>query len=270
MPSRAFETMDGVTCAIPGEQLALFGPPAPLWGGHPHPRSMAVDECHEGGAFLYEHAPNLFFGRVGLGALRVALDTAVLIDYGEFGEAIWDDEPFEPNVSDPEYREELLALEALMHQWTMRDIRLHVFDIQLADCRRHMSDRHSELRRRQIESLQAALRCLGHGTDQMHAAPGEVWPPAPDLTGIASGADRDVLASAIDSGCHVFLTRDKALLRKAGSVAAFWVAVLSPAGLLDALAESDELGITRWGDFLVPDSHKWSHVTGACLGPDIA
>lgn len=247
-----------------GEQLALFGPLKPIWGGGPHPRSLASDEVTEGGAFRYEASPEIFFGREGAGPMRVAMDTSVLIDYAEFGEAIWSDEDFKPDVPDPGYRHELIALAEIMNLWAIRDMRLHVFDRQLTDCVRAMQDDRSALRERQIQQLQSALRCLGHDTVDMHPPAGHTWPPKPDLSGFPVGPDRELVSLAIEAGCHVFLTRDKLLLKRAEHVARYWVAVVSPTGLLNAVAASGELGLTSGGEFLVPDSHKLVHVMDAC------
>lgn len=222
---------------------------------------MPSEEEEEGGAFLYQASPKIFFGREGVGPMRVAVDTSVLIDYADFGEAIWSGERFAPETTDPKYGEELSALAKIMHLWTIRDIRLHVFDRQLTDCVRAMPDDRAALRQRQVEQLQAALRCLGH--DTVGATP-PAGPPAPDLSGLPEGADRDLLSLAIEAGCHVFLTRDRLLLKRCEHVALYWVAVLSPTGLLDALVASGEAGFSSTGHFLVPDSHKLVHIMGAC------
>lgn len=65
--------MDAVAGIMLGEQLALFGPATRLWRGGPHPRSLARDDDREGGAFLYQRCPEIFFGREGTGPMRVAM-----------------------------------------------------------------------------------------------------------------------------------------------------------------------------------------------------
>lgn len=80
------------------EQLALFDAPMRLWSGGAHPRSLASVGESEGGAFRYAACPQLFFGRTGIGPLRVAMDTAILIDYGQYGNAIWASDEFSPSV----------------------------------------------------------------------------------------------------------------------------------------------------------------------------
>lgn len=82
------------------------------------------DEQTEGGGFLYKNCPELFLGRAGYGPLRVAWDTNVLIDYAEFGDLMWEDDNFGPPISEPYYREELVALDTLIHLWMMRNIRV--------------------------------------------------------------------------------------------------------------------------------------------------
>lgn len=250
------------------EQLALFDAPTRRWRGGPHPRSLACVGESDGGAFRYAASPQLFFGRTGVGPLRVAMDTAILIDYGQHGYAIWAADQFKPSVPDGVYRDELIALAELMHLWMIRDMRFHVFDRQLTDSKRVMSDQHASLRQRQVEQLSAALDCLGHGTQGWQPQDGETWPPPADLSDLPPNADRDLLAAAIDAGCHVFLTRDKPLLNKAEHVARYWVALMSPADLLDTLAATGEVGLTNAGAFLIPDTHKLIHVMGACGGAD--
>ena len=115
-----------------------------------------------------------------------------------------------------------------------------------------------------IEQLHAALACLGHGTDHIQSAPDEIWPDPPSLVGVAAGADADLLLAGIEAGCHVFLTRDKAMIRKAGVLSSSWYLVTSPVGLIDRLAETGELAMATTGRLLLPDSHKWLHATAAC------
>lgn len=270
--ARAFAGVGGEDVCVPGppprdEELVLFDWPGTYWPGGPDPRSLARDDDQEGGAFAYENCPEIFFGRRGIGPMRVAVDTSVLIDYAEFGQAIWSDEPFEPKVPSNEHRDQLHALDGIMSTWMTRDIRFHVFDRQVDDCRKAMSAEQTTMRLKQVVQLQSALRCVEQDTVDLQPPPGEAWPPPPDLSRMPANMDRELVALAIESGCHVFLTRDKGLLRKADDVAAHWVAVLSPAGLLDALAAADELGFTGAGDLLLPDTHKWSHVMGACGSP---
>jgi hypothetical protein len=64
---------------------------------------------------------------------------------------------------------------------------------------------------------------------------------------------------AIETGCHVFLSRDGGLRRRLDRAArdAFLV-IMSPSDLLQALAEVGELGFDGDG-YILPDNHKWVH-----------
>lgn len=159
------------------EQLSLFEQPEPIRRCEPHPRSLPPYDG-EGGAFDYT-AESLFLGRRGHGPLRVALDTSILIDYGTYGAAIWSDADFDPDATEANYRAELFALYRLLHLWTYRDIRLHVFARQLDDCRRRITGERAQLRMLQVKQLAGALRCLGQGTEGMAAPWGEPWPQRP-------------------------------------------------------------------------------------------
>jgi len=83
--------------------------------------SLASDNTSEGGGFQYEKCPEIFLGRRGYGALRVAWDTNILIDYTQYGSAIWEDGEFSPVIKDGRYRQELVALCELMYFWLIRD-----------------------------------------------------------------------------------------------------------------------------------------------------
>jgi hypothetical protein len=93
-------------------------------GPNPYSLSPSDDEFLEGGGFFYEKCPEIFLGRSGYGPLRVAWDTNILIGYAEFGELMWADPDFDPPISEPRYREELIALDTLVQIWMWRDIRV--------------------------------------------------------------------------------------------------------------------------------------------------
>jgi hypothetical protein len=252
--------------SLVGEQLSMFDlvPTIPIRPLMPNPRSLAWDE-EEGGCFEYERCPDIFLGRLGRGPLRVAWDTNILVDYACFGGAMWDDdEPFDPLVEDEAYRENLIAFQALMELWSVRDIRIHVFDRQLTDAKRQLTAERASARMRQVEEITAALYCVRQDTDRWEPAVDEAMPAPSSLSWMEPGADRELLEAVIDAGCHVFLTRDHGVLRNAGALEAYWLVALCPADLLDRLAAGGEFGFTSSGAFLIPDSHKWTHLMAAC------
>jgi hypothetical protein len=252
---------------ILGEQLSLLDivPTKPVRPLPPNPRSLAGNESDQGGWFDYERSPEVFLGRSGRGPLRVAWDTNILVDYGCFGGAMWSDDLFDPPIKDDEYRANLVALQALMELWLVRDIRIHVFDRQLTDSRRQLPAERLTARMRQVEEIVAALQCLSHDTDDWEPDVDEAMPVPCSLGWMEPGADRELLEGAIDAGCHVFLTRDHDdVLRHAPVLEAYWLAPLSPADLLDRLVSAGEFTFATASAFCIPDSHKWGHVMAAC------
>lgn len=77
----------------------------------------------------------LFGARNGRGPLRIALDTNVLIDYFEHGNAMWTGEPLTEGRDD-EYSEHLEALQLILAVWVLRDIELVMLKKSLRDSKR--------------------------------------------------------------------------------------------------------------------------------------
>jgi hypothetical protein len=251
------------------EQLSLFWlPPVPANPRVPHPRSIIQEDCPEGGAFDYGACPEIFLRRVGIGPLRVAWDTNILIDYGEIGEQIWDeDRPLDPPVRDRAHRNELFSLRDLMQVWTYRDIRIHVFPFQIDDAKKALTGERRAFRQHQVDQIAAALTCLCQGTEGWEPDNGDEAPTPCSLESMRSGPDRQLLESAVDAGCHVFLTRDAGVLAQADLLRQYWLAVLSPTELMRRLADAGELGVYGVGPVLLPDNHKCIHIMAACGWP---
>lgn len=244
-------------------QLRLFGTPEPLWAADHHPRSFApsTDQV-EGGAFDYSALPEVFLGRTGEGPLRVAWDTNVLIDYATIGPHVWEDDRAD-QPQDDQLAPDQAALVSLMEIWMVRDIRIHVFERQLDDCKRNLTDSRRDLRVRQIEQIRSALWCLGHAADvEPDAARSRVERA---LQRTPAGFDTELLALAVNAGCHVFLTCDKGILRARDEVRRFGMIVATPSELLGAFG-SDGSGwwFAAGGWMLAPDNHKWVHLMAAC------
>jgi hypothetical protein len=227
-------------------------------------RFSLAPEVVEGGAFEYASCPEVFLERTGVGPLRMAWDTNVLSDYADFGFDIWEAD-FDPPVVEPRYRAELVALCDLMSLWMMRDIRIRVPERQINDSARDLDPVRWEQRKAQIQQLQAATACVGLDVDIDEAALG--WAPLP-MAFDHDGWDESLIDEAIMSGCHVFLTRDGRLLKRALEWADARLAVLSPVELLGALERSGNTSFVTFGCHLLPDSHKWVHVMAAHRGPD--
>jgi hypothetical protein len=250
------------------EQLRLFdpGPPTFIPPLPPHPRSLGSEDPDEGAWFDYERCPEVFLGRRGLGPLRVAWDTNILIDYGIYGAKMWEEEEkedgeFNPQAA-PKHRKQLLALCALMYAWMNRDIRIHVFDRQIDDAKKELPEKRKQYRVEQITQIASALHCLQHQT---------VDPTLPDspqprysLDWMPESTDRELVEAAIEAGCHVFLTNDADDILKHGSrLLEYGIVALSPSELVNRLDAAGELGWSEYCSVFV-DNHKWLHVMKAC------
>jgi hypothetical protein len=225
----------------------------------PNPYSLAPidDEYIEGGGFFYEDCPEIFLGRAGYGPLRVAWETNILIDYAEFGDLMWEEErEFDPQISEPRYREELVALDAIIQLWMMRDIRVRVPKRQIFDAKRELGEDQWGVRERQLHHFLAALTCIRLDKEVLENV--QPFHPLPDGS-TSDEWDESLVQEAIETGCHVFLTRDGRLRRRLHQAArGSCLAIMSPSDLQQALAEADELG---WGGdgYIFPDNHKWVH-----------
>ena len=216
----------------------------------------------EGGGFYYENCPAVFLGRSGYGPLRMAWDTNILIDYAEYGDLMWpeEDSDFDPPIDEPRYREELIAFDTLTQLWMMRDIRIRVFPRQIFDAQREMDAAQWELREVQLHHILASLTCTQLDKEVFE----QVGPFEPLDEGSTSAEwDASLVHEAIENGCHVFLTRDGGLRRRLSQFAReSCMTIMSPAELLQSLAEANELGLGAvW--YVMPDNHKWLHLMKA-------
>lgn len=218
-------------------------------------------EFIEGGGFMYENCPAIFLGRAGCGPLRVAWDSNILIDFAAFGDLMWDDREFDPPISEPRYRTELVALDALVQLWMMRDIRIRAPERQIDDCRRQLNEAQWNVRFRQLHQILAALTCIELDREVLanvqpfdtlpHGSSGDDW-------------DESLVLEAIATGCHVFLTRDARLRRRLGRAAreAFMV-IMPPSDLHGALLGAGEAAFGGIDGYIFPDNHKWIHFMNA-------
>lgn len=232
-----------------------------------HPRSLAPRELDEAGCFDYAVTPAVFLGRSGFGPLRVAWDTNILIDWRDFGADLISDEQSVPKGLDPAHNEELVALGTLMTTiWATRDIRIYPLRRQLRDVGRGrgrpLDHRLVEERARQLDEVASALWCVGLvGEFKKGSGRSPAWWWRADW--MTSAADRALLEEAIVRGCHVFLTRDKKVLKHGPRLAVLGLAAMSPGELLDALLESGEMNWPMGPDGAICDNHKWIHLERA-------
>lgn len=187
----------------------------------------------------------------------MAWDTNILIDYAEFGDLMWEeDREFDPPISEPRYREELIALDTIVQLWMMRDIRVRAPERQIFDAKRELDEAQWELRERQLHHFLAALACIELDKEVLENV--QPFDPLPDGS-TSDEWDESLVLEAIETGCHVFLTGDRRLRRRLHRAAReSFLVIMSPSDLQQALAEAGELG---WGGegYISPDNHKWMH-----------
>lgn len=217
------------------------------------------DGCLEGGGFLYENCLEVFLGRNGYGPLRIAWDTNILIDYAEFGDLMWGEDEehgFDPPITDALYHQELVALDTLVQLWMIRDIRVRAPQRQINDARRELNESQWELRTTQLHHLLAAIECTQLDSESLENV--SPFPTLPE--GSANNEwDASLVAEAVATGCHVFLTRDDRLERRLSSIAReSFLVIMSPSALMKALEDAGELGFGGEGH-IMPDNHKWLH-----------
>ena len=196
---------------------------------------------------------------MGVGPLVVMPDTCILIEVREYLDQLDEDTGMliAPNWSS--LRDRIDAVQDLVQLWWSRDVRFAVSSEHLDD---------GELSEQRELAREAAVRELGRdywergGPETFlgeeaelvvvdcpcarHAAPNPdsrsdsviaqtwLWPK--------HAPDRRLAEAAFDAGCHVFLTSEKAILKRCHeSLFAHGMAVLSPTQLIAALAQSGEL-----------------------------
>jgi hypothetical protein len=232
------------------------------------PASQAV-----GPDFLYQQSPLLFGTRDGRGPLRIVLDTNILIDYFEHGYAMWAGDSL-TEARDDEYGEHLEALQLILAVWVLRDIELVMLKESLRDSKRRKLDPARDQRNRNgwAEFYRALTHSPHHAADDVvesDVLSQRMLDRAVET--VPSGGDQRLVRSALRDGAHVYLTRDKGVLRAASALRAFGLSAMHPGDLLGALSMYGAL------DFLwdpqslswpLPDQEKVAHLIWALPKPD--
>lgn len=213
--------------------------------------------------FHYDSYAPLFLGRRGRGPLHLVWDTNLLIDYFEHGHALWD-----VGLPDgmPDYSDELEALQFIIALWVIRDIRFHVLPRVLLDAKRELSQERFAERVNALEQFAAALRLV---SSSEYYNPGDeplqhLFEQA--LTRVLDGipaTDQPLIRDAVHLGAHVFLTRDKRLLRCRRDVLPFGLLIASPGDILEHLAASGALHCLcggRYAYWPLPDQARVTHL----------
>jgi hypothetical protein len=123
----------------------------------------------EGPQFVYEAGPDLFLGRRGWGPLYIAWDTNLLLDYFQFGSALWQGDGL-PDSLGQKHAEELEGLQLLLSLWVLRDIRFVILPDSIDDAKKQLSPERRENRIRAFDEFASALRLVGWGESDAEAA----------------------------------------------------------------------------------------------------
>lgn len=168
------------------------------------------------------------------GPLVVALDSNILIDLREHGNAVLNDEPPNDGVT---HEEELLALGTLIDIWLLRDIRFIVTPRSRTDAKR-FTDRFLATRGPAIEALAESL-AFQYG-DWTVPVPSDLddLDMCGSVDGLPEGPDRELIGEAQSVGAHVFLTRDRAVLDRA-VVSGRQLVIMAPTALADEMVHTD-------------------------------
>lgn len=228
----------------------------------------------EGPHFRYEQGPSLFLGRKGRGALHIAWDTNLLIDYFEHGLALWKGEPLSALLPG-ERGEQLEALQIIVSLWVLRDIRFHILPRIIDDSKKQqLSEVRRAHRRTAWSEFCAAIALVGDEDDyrgETLILPRSELERA--LSSVPAGNDRALVADAVRNKIHVFLTRDKGVLLARKTLRPFGLHVTSPQDLLEDLAACGALHCLFTPQHLywpMPDQQRVAHLIRALDGTKMA
>ncbi|MEU0678918.1 hypothetical protein [Streptomyces albogriseolus] len=233
----------------------------------------------EYGLFDYASAPHIFLHRVGVGPLHIAWDTNVLVDYLQYGHALWNDEDL--GIEDPKHAEQVEAIGQIMDPYfCFWDIRIHLSEEILSDAKRELSIERRSSRERALERFARALMFAGWsegdeeregergvecGSDQVSLFDAEDHFPRSVpahrqlIDALPNGHDRILVTQAIERGMHIFLTQDRGILKTAPLARALGLVITNPGGFLQLFEES---GISAL-QFPMPDLARISKVIEA-------
>ncbi|MFF5041752.1 hypothetical protein [Streptomyces nigra] len=230
----------------------------------------------EYGLFDYATAPRIFLQRTGSGPLHMAWDTNILVDYLQYGKAIWGDGDLE--IEDPEYASQVEAVGRIMDPlFCFWDIRIHLSNEILNDAKRELSIERRSGRERALERFARALmfadwseesdegddlenECSQEPLFEEEALTQPVSPIRQSLSAaLPDGHDRILVTEAVERGMHVFLTRDQGVLRTAALADRLGLLIVSPVEFLQLFEES---GLSAL-QFPVPDLARISKVIEA-------
>lgn len=223
--------------------------------------------------FEFDRTRAVFGNRDGWGPLLLAPDTNLLIHLVEALDSIESHFGIAGPIPASDRTDPVDALRELFAHWFHRDIRWLIFESYLTDSRKPLAADRTADRVRVLDALTMDLADRG-GTDRAssvwdldddqrerlecwiaedHSAREVATSFAAQAELLLPGYDGRLVGQALTTGCHVFLTEDRGILRHARTLFGWGVSVLRPAELLGLLAEAGELNRDATEHHLVPD-----------------
>jgi hypothetical protein len=222
-----------------------------------------------GPGFDYADSPYLFGTRRGYGPLHIVWDTNLLIDYFQYGKAVWEFGEVPARAND-----ELEAFQILTALWVVRDIRFHVLPRVIFDAKKQLSPERRAQRVNAIERFAAALQLVGTDPRARITRDGLLVLPESEriraLDRIPHLLDRNLIADTIALGAHVFLTNESKLLARSEDLRPLGLRIASPPDMLEALAQCGAFHCLFAPEYLVwplPDQARVTELLDA-LAPD--
>jgi len=214
--------------------------------------SGKIQRITAGPHFEYADGVELFLGRRGRGSLHIAWDTNLLIDYFDFGEALWHQDSL-ADVAPGARGEQLEALQVIVSVWIVRNIQFHLLNEVLSDARGELSERRRSERLNGWQSFCQALE-LVDDREEPREPPLFLSERALQdaLERVPKGADRRLLEASVRGGMHVFMTCDKGILSARQAFRPFGVLIGTPGDVLEALASAGAVNC-----MLAPEHLYW-------------
>ncbi len=217
--------------------------------------------------FQYDDGPSLFLARRGRGPLHVVWDTNLLLDYFQHGRAMWEQGVMLNAVG--EYGAELEAIQIIMALWVLRDIRFHVLPQVLSDAKTTLTRERLAARYLALTEFSRALSLVAAGESEPDpvAHNGPLILPDRELQRtlqcIPNGGDRMLVKASVRMRAHVFLTRDKKVVRCRDSLRPFGLLLASPGDLLEELFACGAFNCLLAPQYLywpMPDQGRVAHL----------
>lgn len=203
-----------------------------------------VGFCHDAFSFL----PTGYHG-----PLVMALDSNILIDLREHGAALINDDPIVD--LDEGYARDLSGLGEILNLWLVRDIRFVVTPRSLTDARKR-TERFLSSQAPAVEAITEALAFQLGDWDQAAPSAKPSRASVGDETGLPNGADRDLVLEAQSTGAHIFLTRDKQVLKRT-QLSGPRLAIMAPAAVAEFLT-GENMDLFSVGTCSSPDCPYYS------------